>query len=148
MALSNPTSKSEALPQDLLAWTDGKALVATGSPFDPVVHAGHTYTIAQANNALVFPGLGLGIIVSRASRVTDGMFLAAATEVAQRSDADELGAPLIPGIGDVQSLSRAVAVAVAEAAIRDGVAQADLPDIAAAVAEAWWHPEYPIIEAV
>jgi malate dehydrogenase (oxaloacetate-decarboxylating) len=86
--------------------------------------------------------------VSRAARVSDGMLLAAATAVAERSDADEIGAPLLPGIDEVQSLSRAVAVAVAEAAIREGLAEADLPDVATAVDDAWWHPEYAIIEPV
>ena len=148
MALSNPTSKTEALPEDLIAWTDGRALVATGSPFPPVVHDGRTYAVAQANNALVFPGLGLGVIVSRASRVTDGMLRAAATTVADASDASEPGSALLPDVEAVQELSRAVAVAVAEAAIGEGVAQADLPDVAAAVDAAWWYPEYPIIEPV
>ena len=148
MALSNPTSKSEALPADLLAWTDGRALVATGSPFEPVQYDGRRYAIAQANNALVFPGLGLGIIVSRASRVTDAMLLAAATTVAERSDASEPGAALLPGIDEVQDLSRAVAVAVAETAISEGTAQVDLVDVEAAVDDAWWYPDYPIIRPV
>jgi len=148
MALSNPTSMSEALPQDLLDWTEGRALVATGSPFEPVLVGEQSYTIAQANNALVFPGLGLGVIVSRASRVTDGMLLAAATTVAQRSDGDAPGAPLLPGIDAVQGLSRAVAVAVAETAIAEGVAQADLDDVGAAVDATWWYPDYPDIRPI
>jgi len=148
MALSNPTSMSEALPQDLLNWTEGRALVATGSPFEPVFVGEQSYTIAQANNALVFPGLGLGVIVSRASRVTDGMLLAAATTVAQRSDGDATGAPLLPGIDAVQGLSREVAVAVAETAVAEGVAQADLGDVGAAVDATWWYPDYPDIRPI
>jgi malate dehydrogenase (oxaloacetate-decarboxylating) len=148
MALSNPTSKAEALPADLLAWTDGRALVATGSPFEPVVLDGQAYRIAQANNALVFPGLGLGTIVSRASRVSDGMLLAAATTVAEHSDASKLGDPLLPGIGDVQALSRAVAIAVAQTAVDEGLAMVELADIAAAVEDAWWYADYPDIEPV
>ena len=91
MPLSNPTSKAEALPADLLAWTDGRALVATGSPFAPVELDGVTYRIAQANNALVFPGLGLGVTVARAHRITDRMIAAAADAVARLSDAGSAG---------------------------------------------------------
>lgn len=148
MALSNPTSKTEALPADLLSWTDGRALVATGSPFEPVVLDGQAYRIAQANNALVFPGLGLGTIVSRAARVSDGMLLAAATTVAEHSDAAKLGDPLLPGIGDVQALSRAVAIAVAQTAVEEGLAMVELPDLAAAVEDAWWYADYPVIDPI
>ena len=87
MPLSNPTSKAEALPADLIAWTEGRVLTATGSPFDPVELDGGTYQIAQANNALVFPGLGLGVTVARATRISDRMIAAAADAVAQLSDA-------------------------------------------------------------
>ena len=72
MPLSNPTSKAEALPADLIAWTDGRVLIATGSPFDPVTHGGRDYQIAQANNALIFPGLGLGVTVARAAGSATG----------------------------------------------------------------------------
>ena len=87
MPLSNPTSKCEALPADLIDWTDGRALIATGSPFAPVPHDERRYHIAQANNALVFPGLGLGVAVARASRITDRMIAAAADAVAAMSNA-------------------------------------------------------------
>jgi malic enzyme len=83
MPLSNPTSKCEALPNDLIRWTEGRALVAAGSPFAPVSYEGRVYQIAQANNALIFPGLGLGVTVARASRITDGMLAAAADAVAR-----------------------------------------------------------------
>ena len=87
MPLSNPTSKCEALPADLVKWTDGTVLTATGSPFDPVTYQDRTYQIAQANNALVFPGLGLGVTVAKARRISDGMIAAAADAVARMSDA-------------------------------------------------------------
>ena len=83
MPLSNPTSKCEALPADLIAWTDGRVLTATGSPFDPVTYEDRTYEIAQANNALVFPGLGLGVMVAKATRISDRMIAAAADAVAR-----------------------------------------------------------------
>ena len=100
MPLSNPTSKAEAVPEDLIRWTDGRALVATGSPFPPVSYDGRIYTIAQANNALVFPGLGLGVAVVRARRLTDAMSAAAA-------DASE-GAPASPASARTFTPSRAV----------------------------------------
>ena len=96
MPLSNPTSKAEAIPEDLIKWTDGRALVATGSPFPPVSHDGRTYTIAQANNALVFPGLGLGVAVVRARRITDEMIAAAADAVAALAGPTGPGAALLP----------------------------------------------------
>src|SRR5688500_249631 len=96
MPLSNPTSKCEALPSDLIRWTEGRALVAAGSPFDPVTYQGRTYQVAQANNALIFPGLGLGVTVARASRVSDRMLAAAADAVAALSDATTVGASLLP----------------------------------------------------
>ena len=82
LPLSNPTSKAEALPADLIAWTDGRVLTATGSPFEPVEHNGMTYEIAQSNNALVFPGLGLGVAVTKATRISNAMIAAAANAVA------------------------------------------------------------------
>ena len=102
MPLSNPTSLSEADPADLLAWTEGRALVATGSPFPPAVVRNETFAIAQANNALVFPGLGLGAIVSRASRITPGMLRAAAAAVAGELDPTRPGAPLLPPVDTLQ----------------------------------------------
>src|SRR6476469_1900398 len=96
LPLSNPTSKAEALPADLIEWTDGKVLTATGSPFDPVHYKGVTYQIAQSNNALVFPGLGLGVAVTRASKISEAMIAAAADAVAAMSDAGRPGASLLP----------------------------------------------------
>jgi malate dehydrogenase (oxaloacetate-decarboxylating) len=146
MPLSNPTSKCEAMPADVLAWTGGRALVATGSPFAPVDLDGVTYRIAQANNALVFPGLGLGVTVARASRITDGMIAAAADAVARLSDATKPGAPLLPPVSDLRPVSAAVAIAVAEAAAAEGLAQAPLVNPIQQVHQAMWRPDYPRVE--
>jgi malate dehydrogenase (oxaloacetate-decarboxylating) len=148
MPLSNPTSKAEAVPADLIAWTDGRALVATGSPFDPVVHEDTTYRIAQANNALVFPGLGLGVAVARARRVSDRMLAAAADAVAGLSDATTRGAPLLPPVDNLREVSATVAVAVAKAAAADDLAEVALDDPVQQVHQAMWQPEYPRVEAV
>ena len=148
MPLSNPTSKAEALPEDLLHWTDGRALVATGSPFPPVEHEGRTYRIAQANNALVFPGLGLGVVVSRARRISDRLIAAAADAVAQLSDATAPGAPLLPPVEDLRTVSAAVGIAVAIAARDEGLAQVAVDDPVQQVYQAMWRPEYPSFEPI
>ena len=125
--LSNPTSKSEAVPSDLLLWTDGRALIGTGSPFPPVDVAGRQIRISQVNNSYIFPGLALGILVSRARRVTDAMIMSAARALASlspsRTDKD---APLLPPIADARKVSHVVATAVGRQAIADGVSA--LPD--------------------
>jgi malate dehydrogenase (oxaloacetate-decarboxylating) len=146
MPLSNPTSKCEALPSDLIRWTEGRALVAAGSPFAPVTYEGRTYQIAQANNALIFPGLGLGVTVARARRITDGMLAAAADAVAGLSDATTVGASLLPSVDQLRMVSAAVGVAVAQAADSEGLAQADLYNPVQQVHEAMWRPAYPQIE--
>jgi malate dehydrogenase (oxaloacetate-decarboxylating) len=146
--MSNPTAKIEALPADLLAWTDGRALIATGSPFRPVEHDGVTYHIAQANNALVFPGLGLGAIVARAQRISNGMIQAAADAVAGLVDVTRPGASLLPPVADLRLVSATVALAVARAAADEGLAQVDLQDPIQQVHQAMWPPDYPVIEAV
>jgi malate dehydrogenase (oxaloacetate-decarboxylating) len=149
LPMSNPTDLAEATPQDLLAWTGGRALIATGSPFDPVEHDGTVYQIAQANNALVFPGLGLGAIVARATRVTEAMLAAAAAAVAARVDTDTPGAPILPPVPELRETSVAVAVAVARAAGEGGVAGAEVgEDIEARVRGAMWEAVYPDIVAV
>ncbi|HVB45269.1 MAG TPA: NAD-dependent malic enzyme [Streptosporangiaceae bacterium] len=146
LPMSNPTELAEATPADLIAWTDGTALVATGSPFDSVDYNGLHYQIGQANNALVFPGIGLGVIASRASRVTDGMLAAAAHAVASRTDTSAPGAALLPPIKELRETSVAVAVAVARAAWRDGVARTFLEgDLTAHVRNLMWQPVYPTI---
>jgi malate dehydrogenase (oxaloacetate-decarboxylating) len=148
MPLSNPTSRAEAAPADVLAWTGGRALVATGSPFPPVTLGGRTYQIAQANNALVFPGLGLGVVVARASRISTGMIAAAADAVAGLSDATAPGAALLPPVDDLRPVSAAVAIAVARAAAEEGLARAELDDLVQQVHAAMWRPDYPTVEAV
>jgi malate dehydrogenase (oxaloacetate-decarboxylating) len=143
LPMSNPTTLSEAVPADLIAWTGGRALVAAGSPFDDTEFSGTTYKIGQANNALIFPGLGLGVIASRARRVTDGMLAAAARAVASRVDTSTPGAPILPRIADLRDTSAAVAAAVARTAAADGVAGAALDaDVAAQVRRLMWEPGY------
>ncbi len=142
LPLSNPTSLSEADPTDVLRWTEGRAFVATGSPFPPVTVGQETFVVAQANNALVFPGLGLGTIVARASRVTPGMLRAAAAAVAEEVDATDASAPLLPPVDTLRQTSAAVAAAVARAAVRDGVARRDETALDEAVAVAMWEPAY------
>jgi malate dehydrogenase (oxaloacetate-decarboxylating) len=147
LPMSNPTSLSEATPADLVRWTGGRALIATGSPFDPVTYHGVTYQIGQANNALIFPGLGLGTLLSRARRITDHMITAAAQAVAGLTDTTTLGAPLLPPVDDLRATSAQVALAVAQAAAHDGVA--GLPGITAdAVSAAMWQPRYAPVHAV
>jgi malate dehydrogenase (oxaloacetate-decarboxylating) len=142
--LSNPTSKSEATPADVLRWTGGRALVATGSPFGPVDVSGAARLVGQANNVFIFPGVGLAAIVSRASEVTDAMFLAAATTLAGLVPAERLAVgALYPPLGDLRVVSRAIAVAVVRQACADGVARmAPGQDVEAAVDAAMWSPHY------
>lgn len=143
MPMSNPTELSEARPGDLIEWTGGRALIATGSPFPPVDYAGVRYVIGQANNALVFPGLGLGAIAVRAARVTDGMLSAAAHAIADLVAAGSPGQPLLPEVSQLRETSAAVAVAVARAAITDGVAGRELAgDLASHIAAMVWQPVY------
>ena len=140
--ISNPTSRIEAMPADVIAWSKGKALVAVGIPVGPVDYQGVTYQIGQANNALVYPGLGLGTIVSGASKVTDGMLLAAAEAVAGQVDVSAPGAPLVPPVSNLRASSATTAVAVAQAAIAAGVATTKPGDLVQAVQDAMWQPAY------
>jgi malate dehydrogenase (oxaloacetate-decarboxylating) len=149
LPLSNPTPLAEATPADLIHWTDGRVLVATGSPFDPVTYNGVTQVVGQVNNALLFPGLGLGTIVVRASHISDGMLAAAAAAVAGLVNVSQPGAALLPLVEDLRETSVAVAVAVARTAIQEGLAREKLgEDLERAVRDAMWQPEYPAIEAV
>ena len=150
LPMSNPTPLAEAKPVDLISWTEGRALVATGSPFEPVTYDGVTYVIGQSNNALIFPGLGLGTIVVRASVMTDGMFAAAAEAVASMVDTSQPGAPILPEVEELRNISEIVAVEVAKAAVAEGVAREELSDndIRKAVKEAMWQPEYRQVKAV
>ncbi|WP_242275821.1 oxaloacetate-decarboxylating malate dehydrogenase [Bacillus cereus group sp. BfR-BA-01445] len=150
LPMSNPTPLAEAKPADLIEWTEGRALVATGSPFEPVTYNGVKYVIGQSNNALIFPGLGLGTIVVRASVMTDGMFAAAAEAVASMVDTSQPGAPILPEVEELRNISEMVAIEVAKVAVEEGVARENLSDndIKIAVKEAIWEPEYRQIKAV
>jgi malate dehydrogenase (oxaloacetate-decarboxylating) len=144
--LSNPTERIEAVPADVIEWTDGRGLVGTGTPWDPVPYEGVEYHIGQANNALIYPGIGLGTIVARAAHVTDGMLLAAAEAIAELVDVTRPGAGLLPEVENLRATSASVAVAVARQAAQDGVAQADLSDPVQAVQDAMWQATYPRLE--
>ncbi|GGF14400.1 putative NAD-dependent malic enzyme 3 [Williamsia phyllosphaerae] len=146
LPLSNPTSRIEVMPHDAITWSDGAALIATGIPADPVDHDGVTYTIGQGNNALLYPGLGLGTIVAAASRVTDGMLLAAANAVAGQVDVSDPGASLLPPVDDLRASSAIVAIAVARAAADDGVATRTHDDLEGAVHATMWTPDYPDLD--
>ena len=142
LPLSNPTERIEAMPEDVVAWSRGKALVATGIPVAPFDYEGTTFTIGQGNNALLYPGLGLGVIVSGASQVTDGMLLAAAQAVASQVDPTEPGASLLPPVENLRASSATVAVAVARQAQADGVATTSHDNLVQAVQDAMWQPAY------
>ncbi|MEC7520859.1 MAG: NAD-dependent malic enzyme [Myxococcota bacterium] len=145
---SNPNSKAEADPADLVRWTDGRALIATGSPFDPVEHDGKTIHVAQGNNVYVFPGVGLGALASRAEKVLDSFFAVAAHAIGERvDDAAIRRGQLYPPLGDLRAISRDVALAVARHAVEAGVApKASRDELEARVDEMMWFPEYPRIQ--
>jgi malate dehydrogenase (oxaloacetate-decarboxylating) len=142
--LSNPTSKTEASPGDIVTWSDGRALVATGSPFNPVSYAGRTHVIGQANNTFVFPGVGLGVILSGAHEVTDKMFLAAAQTLADQVTAGRLSeGALYPKVSELRRVSRAIAIRVIQEARDSGVGRAYHDEqIEPTVDAAMWYPAY------
>ena len=148
MPLSNPTSKVEALPADLIRWTDGRALVAAGGPFRPIEYGGRRYQIAQANNALVFPGIGLGVTVARARRISVGMISAAANAIASLTDPSAPGAALLPPVSNLRLVSATIGVAVAEAAAAERLAGQMLTDPIQQVHETMWRPEYPDFDVI
>jgi malic enzyme len=142
--MSNPTASSEATPADVIAWTEGRALVATGSPFDPVQWDGRAIHVGQGNNAFVFPGVGLGVLVSEATRVTDSMFAAAAEQLAAEVGQGQLAkGSLFPRPCEMRRVSARIAEAVVRVAREEGVGR-PIPDaeIRQAVAEAMWEPAY------
>jgi malate dehydrogenase (oxaloacetate-decarboxylating) len=143
--LSNPTVKSEAKPEDLIRWTDGRALVASGSPFPPVHCAGKTIPIAQCNNVFIFPAMGLGVVASRARRVTDAMMLAAARTLAGNSPAlKDSSASLLPPLTDIRRVAAEIATAVGMQAQNDGVApKLSGDELRQRVAATQWVPAYP-----
>jgi malate dehydrogenase (oxaloacetate-decarboxylating)(NADP+) len=143
-ALSNPTSKAECTAEQAYTWTDGRAIFASGSPFDPVTVAGRTHTPGQGNNAFVFPGVGLGLLLSGASRVTDEMFLAAAGALADRVSAIDLQqGRVFPSAARMREVAVAVSIAVAAIAYEQGHATQPRPaDLAAEAARVMYVPRY------
>jgi len=144
--LSSPSPLAEATPADMIAWTDGRALIATGGSFTPVTYKGITHVIGQLNNAMLYPGVGLGAIVSRARYISVGMLVAAANALSSLVAVRLAGATLLPHIEDLRSVTVTVAVAVAEAAMQEGLAGVRLADIVQQVEDAMWQPEYRQIE--
>ncbi len=148
LPLSNPTAVSEADPAHLIAWTDGRAMVATGSPFEAVEHAGRRHVIGQANNVFIFPGVGMGAIVAEAGTVTDRMFLLSARQLAAAVSPGRLATgALYPDVAELRSISRRIAVAVATDAVASGLSRAAGGDgsgfdAEAAVEAAMWWPAY------
>ncbi len=148
--LSNPTSLAEATPKDLIEWTQGRVIVATGSPFDPVDYNGKTIRISQCNNAFIFPGLGLGVLVSQATEVTDGMIAAACDALSDYSPArKDPSAPVLPSFDHVHEISQYIALKVAEQAIKDGVNGCDKTlDLEQTIKARFWLPVYHDYELV
>jgi len=144
MPLSNPTTSSEARPSDVIRWSEGRAIVATGSPFSPVELGGRRHEIGQANNVFVFPGMGLGAIVSEARVITDELFLVAARTLADQVSAERLaGGSIYPAVEDLRPVSRAVGLAVAERAVSAGLAGiSPETDLSAVIDAAMWWPDY------
>ncbi|HHX2532136.1 NAD-dependent malic enzyme [Neisseria sp. P0001.S005] len=142
LPLSNPTEKIEVMPSEAIKWSDGKALISVGIPVPPVPYKGVNYEIGQANNAMLYPGLGLGVIVSGAKHVTDGMLLAAAEAVASQVNPQDEGAPLLPSVNNLRASSATVAVAVAKQAVKDGVATKQPENWVQAVQDAMWQAVY------
>jgi malate dehydrogenase (oxaloacetate-decarboxylating) len=142
--LSNPTSHSEAEPADLLAWTEGRALVATGSPFLPVKYGGRSIAVAQCNNVFIFPAVGLGLVASKARRVTDQMMLAAAKALGEQSPAlRDPSASLLPNVGTIRAVALEVAYGVARKAQEEGLTAERKPEaLRQTLVESQWNPEY------
>ncbi|CAM4061389.1 NAD-dependent malic enzyme [Serratia silvae] len=146
MPLSNPTSRVEARPEDIINWTDGAALVATGSPFSPVTYKDQLFPIAQCNNSYIFPGIGLGVLAAGAKRVTDAMLMAASRALADCSPlaTDGHGA-LLPNIDDIQGVSKCIAMEVGKAAQLQGVAVVTSEEaLSKAIEHNFWRPQYRI----
>ncbi|ELX9348622.1 NAD-dependent malic enzyme [Listeria monocytogenes] len=142
LPLSNPTKLAEATASDLIQWTDGKALIVTGSPSKPVEYRHTTYEIGQANNALLYPGLGLGALVTRAKYITDGMLAAASMAIAEQISPNKAGAALLPHVRTLRETSRAVAIAVANQAIKENIHQVELTNVTEAIEREMWQPIY------
>jgi malate dehydrogenase (oxaloacetate-decarboxylating) len=143
LPLSAPAAVIEAMPADIITWSGGKALVATGIQVGPVECEGTTFTVGQLNDVLVYPGLGLGVMVSQAAKVTPRMLMATASALAEQVDASQLGAPLLPGIHGLRASSALAAEAVVRAAVADQVAVFNPTNPTQAVHDAMWRPAYP-----
>ena len=143
-ALSNPSSQVEAVPEDIIRWSDGRAVVATGSPFAPVEHKGRTYTIAQCNNIYIFPGLGLSVLACGTSKVSDGMLDKAVETLALSSpSAIDSNAPLLPTLDNIQRVTCDIALAVAIQAQNEGLApQCEITVLEQHIRARFWSPEY------
>lgn len=142
--LSNPTSKAEATPEELIQWTNGQAIIATGSPFSPVEFHGKKYHIGQCNNVYIFPGVGTGALASSAKSVTDTMFLEASKILAAHSPSiHDATASLFPPLTEVRKVCRSIAIGVAKIAVQEGVSQLSLHEIENKVDEIMWEPHYP-----
>jgi malate dehydrogenase (oxaloacetate-decarboxylating) len=148
MPLSNPTSRAEAHPADILNWTDGRALIATGSPFGTIKHGEIYHTIAQANNALIFPGLGLGVTVVQAERVSPEMIHAAANALAGLMNEYRPGASLLPSMAQLRVVAATVAKAVAETAQDQGLARRPMTNPINDIYQHMWKPKYPQLEVL
>ena len=144
LPLSNPTSLVEALPEDVIQWTNGQAIVATGSPFDPVEFNGQSYPIAQCNNSYIFPGIGLGVVSSGAQRVTEKMFMVASETLADCSPLVKgEGNELLPTLGNIRQVSKMIAFAVGMQAMQEGVAEkVNSPVFKKVIETNFWNPEY------
>jgi malate dehydrogenase (oxaloacetate-decarboxylating) len=144
LPLSNPTSKVEAVPADILKWTNGNAIVATGSPFEPVELNGKTYVISQCNNSYIFPGVGLGVVASKATRVTDNMLMASSYALAEYSAVHNSGSTeLLPDLNDIRDVSKYIAKMVYKQAIIDGVTpKVSDEEIGKAIDSNFWRPSY------
>ena len=142
--LSNPSKQVEANPADVIKWTDGKALVATGSPFDPVEYNGETFPIPQCNNSYIFPGIGLGVIAAKATRITDAMLSVSSEMLAESSPRANTGkGSLLPALTEIETLSKRIAFAIAKKAIEEGVALEITDDaLWAAIDKNYWLPKY------
>jgi malate dehydrogenase (oxaloacetate-decarboxylating) len=142
--LSNPTARAEATAVDLMKWTEGRALIGTGSPFPPVERNGRKIPVDQTNNSYIFPGVALGVIASRARRVSDGMFMASAKALAALSPAaKDKEARLLPPLDEIRAVSVAVAIAVARQAQAEGLAEATAPEaLKQMVLDQVWEPAY------
>jgi malate dehydrogenase (oxaloacetate-decarboxylating) len=142
--LSNPIKQVEALPEDVINWTNGDAIVATGSPFDPVIYDGKEHIIPQCNNSYIFPGIGLGVIAVGAKRITDEMLMIASETLAAQSPRANTGeGSLLPALTEIEALSKKIAYNVAKQAIKQGLAL-EISDekLEQSIAANYWIPEY------